>query len=83
MKKALICAASLLAGTGMVYVLVSAATAPEQSASGSAHWDESALPISQQCAACHRKEYDEWAGSHHAWAWRHIDPAKDTAPFQG
>lgn len=47
------------------------------------HWDESALTISRKCAECHRKEYDEWAGSDHAWAWRHPQAALDAAAFAG
>lgn len=35
-----------------------------------AHWDENAIPISRKCAECHRKEYDEWTRSDHAWAAR-------------
>lgn len=47
------------------------------------HWDESALTISKKCAECHRKEYDEWAGSDHAWAWRHPQAALDAEAFAG
>ena len=47
------------------------------------HWDESALSISKKCAECHRKEYDSWAGSDHAWAWRKTNPALDAAAFTG
>lgn len=47
------------------------------------HWDESALTISRKCAECHRKEYDEWAGSDHAWAWRHPQAALDAEAFAG
>ena len=47
------------------------------------HWDESALSISRKCAECHRKEYDSWAGSDHAWAWRKTNPALDAAAFTG
>ncbi len=47
------------------------------------HWDESALSISRQCAECHRKEYDLWKGSDHAWAWRHPQEALDAAAFSG
>ncbi len=49
----------------------------------SAHWNQSEVPLSLQCAACHRKEFEEWAGSDHAWAWRKIDPALDSEPFHG
>lgn len=47
------------------------------------HWDESALSISRKCAECHRKEYDQWAGSDHAWAWRHTNTALDAEAFSG
>ncbi len=47
----------------------------------SAHWGQDAVPISLQCAACHAKEFEEWAGSDHAWAWRPLDPALDSEPF--
>lgn len=49
----------------------------------SGHWNQQAVPISLQCAACHAKEFEEWAGSDHAWAWRTIDPALDSEPFHG
>lgn len=47
------------------------------------HWDESALTISRKCAECHRKEYNEWAGSDHAWAWRHPQASLDAEAFSG
>ena len=47
-----------------------------------AHWDEGAIPVSLRCAECHRKEYEEWAGSHHAHAWRKLQP-EDAAVFAG
>ena len=49
----------------------------------SGHWDESALNISRKCAECHRKEYQQWAGSDHAWAWRHADEKLDAEAFSG
>lgn len=49
----------------------------------SQHWDQQAVPVSLQCAACHAKEFEEWAGSDHAWAWRPVDPALDSEPFHG
>lgn len=49
----------------------------------SAHWNQQAVPISLQCAACHAKEFEDWAGSDHAWAWRQVDPALDSEPFHG
>ncbi len=47
------------------------------------HWDEEALSISRKCAECHRKEYDLWKGSDHAWAWRQPDAELDAAAFAG
>lgn len=47
------------------------------------HWNEEALSLSRKCAECHRKEYDLWKGSDHAWAWRHPDAALDAAAFAG
>lgn len=47
------------------------------------HWDESAVPISRQCARCHRKEYEDWARSDHAWAARHPMPELDAEAFAG
>ena len=47
------------------------------------HWNEDALSISRKCAECHRKEYDLWKGSDHAWAWRQPDAALDAAAFAG
>ena len=47
------------------------------------HWDESALSISRKCAACHQKEYQQWAGSDHAWAWRHTLAQLDAEAFSG
>lgn len=47
------------------------------------HWDESALNISRKCAECHRKEYELWAGSDHAWAWRYPQAALDAEAFSG
>ena len=47
------------------------------------HWDESALSVSRRCAACHQKEYQQWAGSDHAWAWRHTNEQLDAEAFAG
>lgn len=47
------------------------------------HWNESALSVSQKCAECHRKEYDLWKGSDHAWAWRTPQAALDAGAFAG
>ncbi len=49
----------------------------------SKHWNQQQVPISLQCAACHRKEFEQWAGSDHAWAWRSVNPALDSEPFHG
>lgn len=46
------------------------------------HWDVSEIPVSMKCAACHVKEFNEWVGSDHAWAWRRVG-AGDAAAFQG
>lgn len=40
-----------------------------------------ALTVSRQCAVCHEKEFHEWAGSHHAWAHRAVDPDLDRVAF--
>lgn len=34
------------------------------------HWDPAAIPQTRQCAACHRREYEQWVGSDHARAAR-------------
>lgn len=70
MKRIILTALSLSA--------LSTATEPERK-----HWDESALSISRKCAECHRKEYDLWAGSDHAWAWRHTNEKLDAEAFSG
>lgn len=49
----------------------------------SAHWQQSDVPISLQCAACHAKEFEDWAGSDHAWAYREINSELDSEPFHG
>lgn len=49
----------------------------------SQHWNQQAVPITLRCAACHTKEFEDWAGSDHAWAWRQINPALDSEPFRG
>ena len=49
----------------------------------SQHWKQQEVPISLQCAACHRKEFEQWAASDHAWAWRQVDLALDSEPFHG
>lgn len=47
------------------------------------HWNQERVPISLQCAACHPKEFAEWSGSDHAWAWREPNTAEDSEPFHG
>ena len=47
----------------------------------SAHWNQEQVPISLQCAACHAEQFEQWAGSDHAWAWRQLDAARDAEPF--
>lgn len=47
----------------------------------SAHWDQGQVPISLQCAACHAEQFEQWAGSDHAWAWRTTNAARDAEPF--
>lgn len=47
------------------------------------HWDAKATPISLRCGRCHAKEYREWAGSDHAWAWRPVSEKLDASAFQG
>ncbi len=49
----------------------------------SAHWNQSAVPLSLKCATCHQKEFEEWAGSDHAWAWRQVKMELDSEPFHG
>ena len=34
------------------------------------------LVDSSQCAECHREIYDEWEGSHHAFAWLNPEPRR-------
>ena len=66
-----------------VYGLRSAADTPvSPEPTAVQYWDESAIPISRRCAECHRKEYDEWVGSHHAHAWRKLSPG-DAGAFVG
>lgn len=47
----------------------------------SEHWNVQAVPISARCGACHIKEFQQWAGSDHAWALRELNPSMDTEPF--
>ncbi len=48
---------------------------------GSEHWDQRETPISMQCGACHEKEFREWAGSDHAWAFRKLGDQWDAEAF--
>lgn len=57
--------------------------APKPYEGKSAHWNQQAVPISLQCAACHRREFEEWASSDHAWAWRSLLPSLDSEAFHG
>ena len=47
----------------------------------SEHWDQAQVPLSLQCAACHAEQFEQWAGSDHAWAWRTPDAARDAEAF--
>ena len=47
----------------------------------SAHWDQTQVPISLKCAACHAEQFEQWAASDHAWAWRKLSAAHDAEPF--
>lgn len=49
----------------------------------SGHWDQDAVPVSLQCAACHAKQFEEWAGSDHAWAMRTMKKEQDAPAFSG
>lgn len=49
----------------------------------SSHWDQSAIPVSMKCGACHEKEFREWAASDHAWAFRKLDAKWDAEAFHG
>lgn len=56
-----------------------AALPPEILQSG--HWNVQAVPLSARCGACHVREFEQWAGSDHAWALRELNPETDTEPF--
>ena len=49
----------------------------------SAHWNQQEVPISLQCAACHQKQFEDWAGSDHAWALRSLRKDLDAPAFSG
>ncbi|MEG0426340.1 MAG: ammonia-forming cytochrome c nitrite reductase subunit c552 [Akkermansia sp.] len=49
----------------------------------SGHWDQSSVPVSLQCGACHEKEFRQWADSDHAWAFRRLDAKWDAEAFHG
>ncbi len=42
-----------------------------------------ALPLSRQCATCHTREYEAWAKSDHAKAWRQASSTHDAEAFKG
>lgn len=48
---------------------------------GSEHWDQREVPISMQCGACHEKEFRQWAGSDHAWAFRKLGDKWESEAF--
>lgn len=48
---------------------------------GSEHWDQDQVPISMQCGACHEKEFRQWAGSDHAWAFRKLGDQWESEAF--
>lgn len=48
---------------------------------GSEHWDQNEVPISMQCGACHEKEFRQWAGSDHAWAFRKLGDQWESEAF--
>lgn len=56
---------------------------PEAYGGHSKHWQQGAVPISLKCAACHVKEFEEWANSDHAWAYRSTSAELDSEPFHG
>ncbi len=61
-----------------------AETAPAPKFKGvSAHWDQQKIPISMQCGGCHQKQFLDWAGSDHAWAFRELNAKHDSQPFHG
>lgn len=37
--------------------------------------------MSLRCAACHTQQFEDWARSDHAWAWRTTNAAHDSEPF--
>ena len=45
------------------------------------HWDDTQVPISQQCGRCHAEQYEQWSASDHAWAWRKTNAGRDAEPF--
>ncbi len=47
------------------------------------HPEQSTVPVSLQCGACHEKIFREWADSDHAWAHRNLTPRLDAEPFHG
>lgn len=62
----------------------SGAAPPKKVFSGiSGHWDQSQIPISMQCGACHPDQFRSWAESDHAWAFRSLNPKWDAEAFHG
>lgn len=39
------------------------------------------FPVSMQCGACHEKEFRQWAGSDHAWAFRKLGDQWESEAF--
>ena len=58
-----------------------AAAQPVVFSGGSEHWDQNEVPISMQCGACHEKEFRQWAGSDHAWAFRKLGDQWESEAF--
>lgn len=73
----------LLLGCALLACSCKRERAVEPYSGQSGHWNQQEVPISLQCAACHAKEFEQWAGSDHAWAWRKVDAAWDSEPFHG
>ena len=71
----------LIAALSMCLLLVGCDRKAQEYENKSEHWDQTQVPISLQCAACHAQQFEEWAGSDHAWAWRQTDAARDSEPF--
>lgn len=57
-----------------------AAAQPVVFSGGSEHWDQNEVPISMK-RACHEKEFRQWAGSDHAWAFRKLGDQWESEAF--